>query len=109
MTGIRRDFKRRFRRDPRRPARPISSFLFYFKHHRKAVENSPLVNSYRQAMLAMVAGKMWKTVSPKLKKEASVASLAARKKYQQAMKSYTPPTPEQLQYIDRHWPKRFRN
>jgi hypothetical protein len=60
-------------------------------------------------MLAMVAGKMWKTASPAVKKDASVASLAARKKYREAMKNYKPPTPEQLKYINDHWPKRFRN
>jgi hypothetical protein len=63
MAQSRRSRKMKKRpRDPRRPKRPASNFVFFFKENREEMLNHPMMNSYRQAMAAKVAGKMWKKV-----------------------------------------------
>jgi hypothetical protein len=52
-------------KDPRRPKKPASNFVYYFKENRQDMLNHPMMNSLRNAMAAKVAGKMWKKVNEK--------------------------------------------
>ena len=66
------------------------------------------MNLLKNAMVAKIAGKMWKRATPEERNQAHAASTHAREKYYREVKQYKSPTAKQWQHIMENWPKRFR-
>ena len=102
------NLRKRLPRDPRKPKRPMSSFLHFYKANRGVIEKHPRMRFHAQVARSRVAKEMWKKASSKEKRRAMKLYLKSKKAYTKGMKKYKPPTHEQWKYILEHWPKRFR-
>ncbi len=67
---------KRLPRDPRRPIKPMSSFLHYFQMHHHDIPSHPRMRFHIQSAMAKVAGEMWS----KAKGEERKAAYRAAKK-----------------------------
>ena len=99
---------RRLPKDPRRPRGSPTSFGFFLRENQTAALNSPLMRSYRQAMVLKVAGKMWRKSNPEEKSKHIQSARQSNDRYKLQLGQYKPPTAEQWQHIRSNWPKRFR-
>ena len=102
------NLRKKMPRDPRKPKRPMNSFMHFYKAKRSEIEKHPRLRFHSQPAKARVAKEMWRKASRKDKKRAMKSYLKSKKAYTKAMKKYTPPTREQWDYIMENWPKRFR-
>jgi len=78
--------KKRAKKDPNAPKRPLSSYMLFCQDHRKEVVKDNPKEPVTE--VAKILGKMWKKVSATEKKKFEKEAVKRKEKYEQEMKKY---------------------